>query len=229
MLPHHSHNITHNKQTKKFHIRATSPHTTIETTRILMKSISNCILQNTKTNSTTDIILDSDYMGIHFYADTVSTYTNTDPITYNTAVHMLFYLGQQQQYLETLGYGVYQLSRPDNNTMKDVIVINNRIYLYANQSHIKKLNKSKQFQFDYPFDKTQTICSPELMKIYELPAAISYNTFYYSLATVICQLLAHHPTTVETAVTQDPLQPIINTKLYWCIKRCLDERILLFI
>jgi hypothetical protein len=206
--------ITYDKQIKKFHIRTQIQ----ENADILMKSISNCILKNTTNNSTADIILDPDYMGISFYANTVVIEPNnnqnneptTNPLSYNNAIYMLFYLGQQQNYLETQGYGFYQLS----NTMKDIIVINNCIYLYTNQSHIKKLDKSGQFYFDYPFDKS--ICSPELMKICTLPATISHTTFYYSLGTIISQLLG-------------PTQRIINTKLYWCIKRCLDDRILLFI
>lgn len=197
--------ITYDKQIKKFHIRTHIQ----ENANILMNSISNCILKNTTNNSTTDIILDLDYMGISFYANTVID-NSTNPLSYNNAIYMLFYLGQQQHYLETQGYGFYQLS----DTMKDIIVINNCIYLYTNQSHIKKLNKSGQFYFDCPFEKS--ICSPELMKIYTLPATISHTTFYYSLGTAISQLLG-------------PTQCIINTKLYWSIKRCLDDRILLFI
>jgi len=200
----HSYNI----KTRKYCIKINSGDTGNK--EIIIKSIHYSILNNTTNNKNSDIIIDEVNGTISFYADSVS---NISPVTYNNAIHMFYSLSEQQKYIEsTWSRSFYKLKA------QDIIVINDSIFLCTNPAYIKQITNGL-IHFNCPFDKyAYDFCSPELLRIDKLPASISYKTFYYSLGAFICHCLFDSFDTTE-------VQSIENTKLFWCLMRCLNNNI----
>jgi hypothetical protein len=176
---------------------------------IIIKSIHYSILNNTPNNNS-DIIIDEANSTISFYADSVS---NMSRVTYNNAIHMFYSLSEQQKYIESSHrHSFYKLM------IQDIIVINDSIFLCTNPTYIKYITNGL-IHFNCPFNKSKyDFCSPELLGIDKLPASISYKTFYYSLGAFICHCL------FDSFDITD-VQSITNTKLFWCLMRCLNNNI----
>ena len=98
-------------------------------------------------------------------------------------------------------------------------------------------NQNEKATFTSPFDLPY-FSSPELLEIKSLPAEIDYRASYYSLGALIIFYLTNKYLFLGNEVMREVdiekcLQPFLNTKVYWFLKRCIksdcEERILRFI
>jgi hypothetical protein len=107
----------------------------------------------------------------------------------------------------------------------------------------------KMINFTIPFPEKMMIMSsdggsgdimnlfvcPEIKELNQLPFRIVYSATYYHLASLIIYCMFHKNICFHSGGTSslEVLYPIVNTKLYWFIIRCLhkdaSKRILLWI
>ena len=175
-------------------------------------------------------------------------------ISYNSVIHLICCLSKQQQFLESNNLSFYCLH------LNDIVVIDDTIFICINPELIKELSTSaetKNITFYKPFYR-DGFCSPELISLNKLPATTSFKTFYYSLGALavfclydinICSEIDYSVGTGTGTNNNDDnmidqtyfihtkimtiLKPILYTKLYWFLLKCLSvdihSRTLLFI
>jgi hypothetical protein len=123
--------------------------------------------------------------------------------------------------------------------LDDLIIIDNKYYINFNLQYLMPLNKENAIFLDIndPIQKPY-FSSPEIIKLETIPYKIHYKCIYYSLGTLITYALLNIYLLVGNDIKSESeidnlLYSIQNTKIYCCIKRCLNanikERILLFI
>jgi hypothetical protein len=142
-------------------------------------------------------------------------------ILYDQSIQIISCLTKQQLFLENNGHGFF------NITLNDIIVIDDHLFIYINPTFIKPFSTESygQFHFYSPFIRNK-YSSPELLAIDKLPASVSYKTFYYSLGALITSscLFSGINNGINTNIDWLLiLQPIIHTKLYWFLVRCLSN------
>jgi hypothetical protein len=86
-----------------------------------------------------------------------------------------------------------------------------------------------EIQFYAPI-KAPYFSNPEILKLTTLPGSINYKCSYYSLGTLVVFCLLKQYLLVGNEVKsveeiENIIGPLKNTKLYWFIKRCLDDKI----
>jgi hypothetical protein len=84
-------------------------------------------------------------------------------------------------------------------------------------------NNTYFFLFNRPFEKKHFL-SPELKLIYMIPSKVEIEAIYYSLGSLVIYLLLKKNIMIpeNSSNIEEILEPILNTKLYWFIKRCID-------
>ena len=141
----------------------------------------------------------------------------------------------------------YSLSVLD---IKNMIVIDDSVFLYLGIEHIVPLNEREEFACIQPFYKNiYELCSPELLNIKKLPCFISSKSIYYSIGLLIFYCLFGHDDWdargdeecsargdeecsaggdeecsargVNQEQIESELQKIESTKLYWILLSCL--------
>ena len=159
-------------------------------------------------------------------------------MNYNTVLRMIFMLTKQQQFLEQHNHGFYCIH------LDDIIVIDDSLFFCVNPAVMKEFliedenkdeNKEKDLyiQFRSPFSRTG-FCSPEILDLKVLPAKVFYTCYYYSLGAIaIYCLLGTNICGLEYTQVMDIISPLLHTKLYWFLLKCLcpdvKKRKLLFI
>jgi hypothetical protein len=172
---------------------------------------------------------EDDKQSIIFTAESVT------PITANAVKsninQMIKCLSNQLEYFHSNNLAFYGF---DND---DIIVINDTLFLIVNNKYCKTLDKERKITFYGPFPKPY-FSSPELTTIKCLPTQIDYQTSYYSLGALIVYYLFDFNSTNFIDLKRESLEDkvfesILNTKLYWFLKRCLNDnpkkRILLYL
>tara|TARA_B100000470_G_scaffold219575_1_gene206636 strand:- start:541 stop:1233 length:693 start_codon:yes stop_codon:yes gene_type:complete len=102
-------------------------------------------------------------------------------------------------------------------------------FLYLNTEHFLPL-KEKKVKINMPFNKNNIYFSPEMKKLKAFPAYIPSNSSYYSLSVLVGNCLLPFKKGVSTsAAYKQHIESILETKLYWALLRCFDERIYLYI
>jgi hypothetical protein len=192
------------------------------------------------------MLLDGAFMNdsfntIDFYAHSVkplSLYLKTGMSSYHSVIHLIWYLSKQQEFLKKNGYGFYCLH------LNDILVIDECKFICVNPEIVKQL-KNDSITFYSPFLRNGFV-SPEILNVESIPASISYRCFYYSLGALavycyfginICDVGANCDHLDETHLVyskiMDILSPISESKLYWCLLKCLcvdsNKRSLLFV
>jgi hypothetical protein len=150
-------------------------------------------------------------------------------------IHLIDAISRQILYLEQHNYTFYKL------TLESILVIDGIRFFVADPMLVTPLNPSipKSIEFCTPINKTGFI-SPELANMTTLPAIIPHNSVYYSLGLLILYCCSSQPEKEKDNLQPKPpkefkelLAPLIGTKLYWFIKRCLmdnpEKRLLLLI
>lgn len=191
------------------------------------------------------MLLDGAFMNdsfntIEFYAHSVkplSLYLQTG-MTYNSVIQLIWYLSKQHEFLKKNGYGFYCLH------LNDILVIDDCKFICVNPEIVKQLNNDS-ITFYSPFLRNGFV-SPEILNIECIPASVSYRCFYYSLGALavycyfginICEVGVNGDDLDDTHLVyskiMDILSPISDSKLYWCLLKCLcvdsNKRSLLFV
>jgi len=213
---------------------------------IFLKSIieSNNISETSSQVFSTCNDRENAYSSFLFHASSVkllTSYLNEEKMNYNSIILMMSSLYKQQLYLEKRGFGFYAID------INDILLIDDKYFLYTNIDSIMSMNIKERkyyFYFNKLFSRNCFV-SPEILSIQTIPVNISYKCFYYSLGALalyclfqlnISTLSSSFPVDEKYMVYQkviDILKPVSQTKLYWCILKCLcidiERRNFLFI
>lgn len=174
-------------------------------------------------------------------------------ISYDQAVFMADSLCQQVILFAGCGWGFYCF------LLDNVYVVDNHKFIYLGIEHLVEIKGGevrnggvvgeKMINFTMPFPEKMMIMSrdggsgdimnlfvcPEIKELNQLPFRIVYSATYYHLASLIIYCMFHKNICFHSGGTSslEVLYPIVNTKLYWFIIRCLhkdaSKRILLWI
>ena len=190
-----------------------------------------------KTKQLTNIFYNSEEKSICFTAgkiETLASFLETQVITESTCIKMIDTLTQQIKCLEAHKYAHY------GHNIDDILVIDNDIFININANTLLPINiEDKTIAFLSPFLSPYFV-SPLIKKITNLPTKIPFQEGYYSLATLViyCLLNEELDKLDEDKLDEDKLdedkldailKPIFYTKIYWFLKHCLTQRILLLI
>ena len=118
--------------------------------------------------------------------------------------------------------------------INDIVVINSihavPVFLYLNTEFFSPITDNS-IEIVLPFLKNNLFLSPELMKVKTIPSSLHFKSSYYSIGMLISFCINNE--NFEKKDTEQILEVILNTKLYFAIKRCLEikptDRFLLFI
>lgn len=142
-------------------------------------------------------------------------------LSYATCIKLIDDLSKQLFCLNNLGYGIYGFD------INDILIIDNTFIFCSTQYLLELENNHIIFT---SIIKKPYFSNPELFKLTSLPSKINNNCCYYSLGLLVVFLLMNKYLLVgnefKTSKEIDNiLQPIYNTKIYWFLKRCLDDDI----
>jgi len=142
-------------------------------------------------------------------------------LVYNICIKMIDELTRQMTHLNNLSYGFYGID------INDIMVVDD-IFIFCSCEHLMPIIEN-DIQFYAPI-KTPYFSNPEILKLTTLPGSINYKCSYYSLGTLVVFCFLKQYLLVGNEVKSDEeIENIIghlkNTKLYWFIKRCLDDKI----
>lgn len=138
-------------------------------------------------------------------------------VNYQQALDLFRMIGFQLHALENFGHTILSLE------MANIVVVNDSIFLLVEDSNLITIKNSmveiKRVQDLKKFQKSKFV-APEIKKITSFPKKILPFSAFYNLAalTVYCLFKAYYTEEKETV-----LHPIFHTKLYWALKRCLDN------
>ena len=169
---------------------------------------------------------------IYFAAEKVmpfKTFILANKISYHKCIQIIDDLSKQIMFLHKLGYGIYGFD------INDILTIDNH-FIFCNTQNMLPL-KDDYFIINMPI-KHQCFLSPELYKLTRLPARINYKCCYYNLGIfiVFCLLVVNeNKNENENEIKWNEIklpeeidkyiEPLHDTKIYWFIKRCLNEDI----
>jgi len=142
-------------------------------------------------------------------------------LSYNICIKMIDELTKQILQLNKLRYGFYGID------ISDIIVIDN-VFIFCSCEHLIPI-KENEIYFYAPINKPY-FSNPEILKLTTLPGSINYKCSYYSLGTLVVFCLLKTYLLVGNEIkSSEEIETIIgqlnNTKIYWFLKRCLDDKI----
>lgn len=161
---------------------------------------------------------------IHFSAEKVTTLKKlleNGMLKMTSSIKMIYDLTKQMQLLNILNYGFYGFDITD-------IVCVDGLFLLCNAQYINSLI-SDTLIFIEPIN-VPYFSSPEIITLTNLPAKINKKCCYYSLGLLVAFCILNINLLVDKEFksyeeVEQMLIPITNTKIYWFIKRCLEEDI----
>ena len=202
-------------------------------------SLLNSIIKTNIINGTT---ITEDYKSITFQALSVKTLPQYLLYLKNTqgnntldtpkTLKMIYYLSTQLKYLINNENKCFYRYNPDN-----ILVIDESKFVYLSIEDLLKVEPETEnieintvISFDW-------FISPEILKITSIPETVHYKTIYYSLGALIIYSLYsinildirndHIEEEQEDQIDQidQIIVTIKGTKLYYFLKRCLNETI----
>jgi len=114
---------------------------------------------------------------------------------------------------------------------ENIIVIDQNKFAYISTEHLSEIKENKVLM-SFPFSLKDFYLSPEQTRIKELPSYIHYKTAYYSLACLVIDALTSDDYFVDDEndesfhdkiIKQLDMLSMKGTKLYYLLKRCLEE------
>lgn len=160
---------------------------------------------------------------IFFSAENVSPFKEFLLVhkTHEKCIKMIDDLTKQMNCLKKIGYGFYGFD------ISDILTIDNTFIFCRTQYLLPIIEDNIIF---YEPIKTPYFSNPEIMKLTTLPSEINYKSSYYSLGVLAVLYLLNNYLLVGNEIKsveeiENILIPIYNTKIYWFIKRCLEENI----
>lgn len=167
---------------------------------------------------------------LFFTAEKVSTLESyldkEESLTEAKCIQMINTLTKQIIYLEKQKYAFY------GHNIEDIIVINDAIFINVNTDTLLPVTNNN-IVFLHPFSKPKFVSS-EIRQLTKIPSKIDSKSGYYSLAAIIIYcLLNEEIEEIEEIKRKEEietiLKPIFYTKIYWFLKHCLNDKILLLI
>ena len=142
-------------------------------------------------------------------------------ISYNNCIKMIDELTKQMVQLKKLGYGFYGID------ISDIMVIDNS-FIFCSCKNVMPIIEN-EIKFYAPINKPY-FSNPEILKLTTLPGTVNYKCAYYSLGTlVVFCFLGNYLLVGNEIKSVEEIENIIghlkDTKIYWFIKRCLNEKI----
>jgi len=169
------------------------------------------------------VSLSSSRAELSFIANSVGSfrdYINTqaghhNKFTYDDGMCLATTIGNQIFHLETRGYTLSWIDP------RHIIVVDNKYFLYLGEEHVVKLTSRRTFFITKPiFMQEPLYLAPEYKRIRKLPAELPKSAVYYSLAAVIVHSL--FPDKPIQEFHTNVVRPILDTKLYWMLIKCLN-------
>jgi hypothetical protein len=141
--------------------------------------------------------------------------------TFQKCIKMIDDLTKQLLYLKKLGYGFYGFD------MNDILIIDN-VFIFCSTQHFLPLVENNMVFYE-PM-KIPYFSNPEILELTTLPSEINYKCEFYSLGVLATFCLLNEYLLVGNEIKSVEeidriLLPIYNTKIYWFIKRCLEEKV----
>ena len=143
---------------------------------------------------------------------------------YNQASHLMMNAYTFIENLEKKNFGITCFD------ISDFIVINGQYYVFVNDGKIVELdNNDRVLVIDEPIQKGEFM-SPELKNLTRIPTRIPKTSTLFSLGSFVGTMLTGERLQEEGTkdkksndMDSDFIYNIYYTKLYWCIKRCVER------
>lgn len=164
-------------------------------------------------------IVRSNLSSIDFKGESVMSLTqllshNKHGLSYETVESMMRMLIEQVRFFEQNGFGLLFLAP------EDIIVIGNQNFVLFNTDLFKKREKD-MLSIDRPYKKDD-FSPPDFLSVKTLPYRLFYKSGYYSIGAVAVYSLFKEYMTDKVDI-DEALLPIVQTPLYWFIKRVLHK------
>jgi len=170
---------------------------------------------------------DNETNSIHFSAENVIPFKKyildkkDKKLSHIECIKLIDDLSKQIFLLNKLGFSFYGFD------INDIITIDNTFILCSTQ-YLLPLN-GNTIIFTSPI-KLPYFSNPEIFKLTSLPSKINYKCCYYSLGLLVVFSLLNIYLLVgnelkSTEEIDKIIEPLYNTKMYWFLKRCLDDDI----
>tara|TARA_B100001173_G_scaffold256060_1_gene228055 strand:- start:922 stop:1581 length:660 start_codon:yes stop_codon:yes gene_type:complete len=143
------------------------------------------------------------------------------PITYNEALSLFLDVGEQLIFLQNMGKGYVNLN------LNDIFLIqsddDNISFLFLKVDPFFSV-KDDVLEIDKTFQKNGFI-SPQIKNINQIPTNISYSqTIFYELSAIVCNCFGSISNEATFIEYKNHLDCILETKLYWALLRCLEDK-----
>lgn len=186
----------------------------------------------TKTKIVHGTTITDNYKTLYFNATSVKSFTSYQSdlkkingsfnVPYNKAILIFFYFGKQLEYLikrEKKCFYAYKI--------ENIIVIDDNKFIYLSNNYLSDIENNCDLLIMAPFEKERNcFMCPQVKNINEIPFSVHYKTSYYSLCLFIVYALSYETDFLEEPEAErieELLKPILDTKLYYAIKRGLIE------
>lgn len=190
---------------------------TIEFT-ISSESLINSMI---KTKQIIGTSINDDNTSLTFRASSIKSLkkyiSKRENITYDNTLKLIWDLTKQLHYLITIEHECFY-----EYIIENIIVIDDDKFIYISNEDLLKLSKTNKIQFTKPFNREGFI-SPEILKINKIPSELNYKTIYYSLAVLAVYFLFDKNINNNDLSNEENLKPIVGTKLFGLLLRCLYE------
>lgn len=190
---------------------------TIEFT-ISSESLINSMI---KTKQIIGTSINDDNTSLTFRASSIKSLkkyiSKRENITYDNTLKLIWDLTKQLHYLITIEHECFY-----EYIIENIIVIDDDKFIYISNEDLLKLSKTNKIQFTKPFNREGFI-SPEVFKINKIPSELNYKTIYYSLAVLAVYFLFDKNINNNDLSNEENLKPIVGTKLFGLLLRCLYE------
>jgi len=144
-------------------------------------------------------------------------------ISHATCIKLIDDLSKQIFYLKKQNYGFYGFD------IHDILCVDDT-FIFCSSQYLLELDINNETIIFTELIKKPYFSNPELFKLTSLPSKINYKCCYYSLGSLVVFLLLNNYLLVANELKMAEeidkiLEPLYNTKIYWFLKRCLDDDI----
>lgn len=142
-------------------------------------------------------------------------------LSYIEVQNFIIQIGKQIEEIERKGFSVPFIN------LNDIIVLNDNIFIYLGVEILEIINYEEEKKIEMNITKPYRmnyLFSPELQQMSRLPYKITNKSWHYSLGMIGIFLLSKNKR-LERKNHKELMYEIIDiedTKLYFCIKRCIE-------
>ena len=149
---------------------------------------------------------------------TFNDFIKTENFLYKHAERFFLDIENQINLLESKNYTLLEIKPSDIFYLE--IDVKNFIFLILKTDSLVKIN-DKNIEINQPFNKKLSkYFSPEMKNVTKIPTNISFKSCYYSIAIIIIDSFKKIE---KELILETHLSSLCETKLYYALKRCLEE------